>query len=94
MTTENGQRLVNKHVHKFKACALTKFSVNYSPNQQWLSYEGGAPVIFNLLFEFAELEPIYNTDYTNNIPGGRQADPLGGTGSGDLMPIQIYDVGY
>lgn len=94
MTTENGQRLVNRHVHKFKACALTKFSVNYSPNQQWLSYEGGAPVIFNLLFEFAELEPIYNTDYTNNIPGGRQADPLSDTGSGDLMPIQIYDVGY
>jgi hypothetical protein len=94
MTTESGNRVVNRYVHKFKPCALTAFSVNYAPNSQWLSYENGAPVTFNLNFTFSELEPIYNTDFTTNISSDRRADPLNGTGTGDLMPIQVYDVGY
>lgn len=96
MTTDplTGQRAVNTHVHKFKPCALTNFSVNYAPSEQWLSYEGGAPVAFNLNFQFSELEPIYNTDFTDNIPDDRKANPTGDTGTGDLIPISAYDVGY
>ena len=95
MTTDaTGQRVANTHVHKFKPCALTNFSVNYAPGEQWMSYEQGAPVAFNLNFQFSELEPIYNTDFTDNIPADRKANPAGDTGTGDLMPIGLYDVGY
>lgn len=93
-TNSTGQRIANVHVNKFKPCALTSFSVNYSPSEQWMSYEQGAPVAFNLTFQFSELEPIYNTDYTMNIPADRKANPAGDTGLGDLMPIGLYDVGY
>lgn len=93
-TNSTGQRTANVHVNKFKPCALTNFSVNYSPSEQWMSYEQGAPVAFNLNFQFSELEPIYNTDYTTNIPADRKANPVGDSGLGDLMPIGLYDVGY
>lgn len=93
-TNSTGQRIANVHVNKFKPCALTNFSVNYSPSEQWMSYEQGAPVAFNLNFQFSELEPIYNTDYTTNIPADRKANPAGDSGLGDLMPIGLYDVGY
>ena len=93
-TNSTGQRTANVHVNKFKPCALTNFSVNYSPSEQWMSYEQGAPVAFNLNFQFSELEPIYNTDYTMNIPADRKANPAGDSGLGDLMPIGLYDVGY
>ncbi|MAA58471.1 MAG: hypothetical protein CL855_08445 [Cryomorphaceae bacterium] len=91
MTTENGNRAVNKFVHKFKPCALTNFSVNYAANNQWMAYESGAPVTYNLNFEFSELEPVYNTDFTEKIPSERDAL---GSDLGDLMPIGTYDVGY
>ena len=92
MTTDaTGQRVANTHVHKFKPCALTNFSVNYAPGEQWMSYEQGAPVAFNLNFQFSELEPIYNTDFTENIPSDRDASE---SITGDLMPIGLYDVGY
>ena len=91
MTTENGNRAINKFVHKFKSCALTNFSVNYAANNQWMAYDSGAPVTYNLNFEFSELEPVYNTDFTQNIPTGRNAL---GDDLGDLMPIGTYDVGY
>lgn len=93
-TNSTGQRTANVHVNKFKPCALTNFSVNYAPGEQWMSYEQGAPVAFNLNFQFSELEPIYNTDYTTNIPADRKANPAGDSGLGDLMPIGLYDVGY
>lgn len=82
---------LNKHVNKFKPCALTSFSVNYAPGEQWMAYDQGAPVKVFLTFRFSELEPIYNTDYTQNIPEERDSS-LGGLG--DLTPIGLFDVGY
>ena len=52
---------------------------------------------------FAELEPIYNTDYSNKIADRSRAfDPSDPNSLGDLMPISIIqqnnpatsDVGY
>jgi hypothetical protein len=72
-------------VNKFKTCALTSFSCNYSPDGIWAAYEQGQPVstIFNLTFN--ELEPIYDTDYQdNNIFEGRN----------DLSSVNSNSVGY
>ncbi len=72
-------------VNKFKTCALTSFSCNYTPEGLWAAYDRGQPVstIFNMSFD--ELEPIYDTDYQeNNIFESRT----------DLTSISNNSVGY
>jgi hypothetical protein len=72
-------------VNKFKTCALTSFSCNYTPDGLWAAYDKGQPVstIFNMSFD--ELEPIYDTDYQeNNIFENRT----------DLSSISDNSVGY
>lgn len=72
-------------VNKFKTCALTSFSVNYTPDGQWAAYEAGQPVSSVIQMSFAELEPIYDTDYQEkNIFEGRN----------DLSSISSNSVGY
>jgi hypothetical protein len=55
-----------KGVNKIKTCALTGFSVDYSPDGMWSSYEEGQPASVTINMAFAELEPIYNTDYSTD----------------------------
>ena len=90
-------------VNKFKPCACTSVSVQYSPEQQWNAYDGGQPISVLLDLQFAELEPIYNTDYSPHVQEGRIFDPSDPDKAlGDLMPISIIeenspstsDVGY
>lgn len=89
-------------VNKFKPCALTAISVNYTPDQVWQAYEGGQPVSVIMDCEFAELEPIYNTDYLGEVAKGRAFDPSDPNSLGDLYPISMInendpstaDVGY
>jgi len=76
-------------LNKFKICALTGFSVNYTPDGQWSAYDGGQPVSYMVSMSFNELEPIYENDYqpenkdNSNKFYGR-----------DLEPVSINDVGY
>lgn len=89
-------------VNKFKPCALTAISVNYTPDQVWQAYEGGQPVSVIMDCEFAELEPIYNTDYLGEVAKGRAFDEDDPESLGDLYPISMInendpstaDVGY
>ncbi len=63
--TYNGTNQI-KGLNRFKDCALTGFSVNYSPDGQWSSYGGtdpGQPVSVIISLSFNELDPVYNTDY-------------------------------
>jgi hypothetical protein len=72
-------------VNKFKTCALTSFSCNYTPDQIWAAYEDGQPVSTIFSMSFDELEPIYDTDYQEgNIFGDRS----------DLSSISSNSVGY
>tara|TARA_B100000902_G_scaffold101918_1_gene104258 strand:- start:3482 stop:5170 length:1689 start_codon:yes stop_codon:yes gene_type:complete len=89
-------------VNKFKPCALTGISVQYAPDGQWNAYDGGQPISVLMDLKFAELEPIYNTDYSPDVAEGREFDPSNPNSLGDLMPISIVkqdnpsssDVGY
>ena len=89
-------------LNKFKPCALTSIQVQYTPDGQWNAYEGGQPISVIMDLRFAELEPIYNTDYSNSIAENRAFDPSDPNSLGDLMPISIIeqnnpassDVGY
>ena len=89
-------------VNKFKPCAMTSISINYTPDQMWQAYEGGQPVSVIMDCEFAELEPIFDTDYVGSVQGGREFNEDDPESLGDLYPISIInendpstaDVGY
>ena len=74
-----------KGMNKFKICALKGFAVNYSPNGKWSAYEGGQPSSVTMTMTFQEIEPIYDTDYQNNIPSDI---------SFDLPKVEADEIGY
>ena len=62
-------------LHKFKQCALTDMSVNYTGEGVYATYGGlekdggGTPVSMIMDLGFKELEPIYAGDYTEDVGG-------------------------
>ena len=71
-------------INKIKTCALTSFQCNYTPDGLWAAYEKGQPVSTTFSMSFNELEPIYDTDYQEDVFGGRN----------DLSPVNNNSVGY
>ena len=71
-------------VNKIKTCALTSFSCNYTPDGLWAAYEKGQPVSTVFTMSFNELEPIYDTDYQEDVFSGRK----------DLYSVNDNSVGY
>jgi hypothetical protein len=51
-------------LNKFKECALTNFSVSYTPEGQYATFQDGAMVSYSITMQFSELEPVFNDDYT------------------------------
>ena len=86
----NGNRNI-LGVNKFKPCALTNVDLNYTAEGQWLAYENGMPVAIDMTLRFAELEPIYDTDYSEDIAENRQYEPDDPESTGDLYPISKID---
>jgi hypothetical protein len=80
-TTNGGSEI--QGVSKFKTCALTSFQTDYTPDGFWSAYESGQPVSTRISMNFAELEPIYDTDY--------QSDVFPETG---LSSVQDSEIGY
>ena len=52
-------------LHRFKQCALTDMSVNYTGEGTYASYSDGTPVSMVMDLTFKELEPVYDIDYDN-----------------------------
>jgi len=72
-------------VNRFKTCALSSFSCDYTPDGFWAAYQAGQPISTTMSMTFNELEPIYDTDYQDgNIFSSRN----------DLQPIDSESVGY
>ena len=56
------------YLNRFKECALTNCSVNYTPDGQYMSYDDSSPdgrsmTAYELSLSFSELEPIFDDDY-------------------------------
>jgi hypothetical protein len=56
------------YLNRFKECALTNCSVNYTPDGQYMSYDDSSPngrsmTAYELSLSFQELEPIFDDDY-------------------------------
>jgi len=50
-------------LNRFKLCALTGLSVNYTNAGTYASYDGGTPVNIRMNMTFKELNPVYSEDY-------------------------------
>ena len=58
------------YLNRFKECALTGCSVNYTPDNSYMSYDDSDPdgrsmTAYELTLSFNELEPIFDDDYEN-----------------------------
>jgi len=53
----------HKYIGKIKECALTSFTVNYTPEGQYAIFYDGPMVSYEMQMQFQELEPIFNDDY-------------------------------
>ena len=58
------------YLNRFKECALTNCSVNYTPDGLYMSYDDSDPdgrsmTAYELTLSFNELEPIFDDDYEN-----------------------------
>ena len=58
------------YLNRFKPCALTNFSANYTPGNSYMTYKDGSMTQYQVAMTFSELEPIYQGDH----------DGVGGTG--------------
>ena len=55
-------------MHKFKPCALTNLSVDYTPDGSYMTYKDvPSMTAYNLSLSFGEIEPIYEEDQTSGM---------------------------
>lgn len=51
------------YLNKFKECALTDCSVNYTPDGTYMTYTDSSMTSYELSLTFQELEPIFDDEY-------------------------------
>jgi hypothetical protein len=56
----------HKYIGKIKECALQNFTVDYTPEGQYATFEDGVLVSYEINMQFTELEPIFNEDNDKN----------------------------
>ena len=54
----------NPFMGRVKECALQSISVNYTPEGNYATFPDGAMTSYELTLGFGELEPIFNSDYS------------------------------
>ena len=103
--TANGE--IIEGVNRIKPSAITGTAVNYTPDGVWSAYDQGQPVSTVLTIGMAELEPVYASDYSENVIESRRSndtttvrEEVDGEakdipqGDGDLYSIRPSEVGY
>ena len=56
----------HRYLPKIKECALSDFTVNFTPDGSYMTYENNSMVSYEIAFSFQEIEPVYNSDYDND----------------------------
>ena len=88
-TSKYKNELTNENISvmKMKTCALVSCGVEYTPGSSgWQAYEKGQPVSVTMALRFKELEPIFDTDYSDNYFDFMDRE--------DLDPVSMDAVGY
>ena len=60
----------HKFLNRFKLCALTQMSVNYTADGVYATYDNETPVSMIMTLNFQELTPIYAEDYDDTLGVG------------------------
>ena len=53
------------YINLIKECALQSFTVNYTPEGNYMTFADGLMTSYEISMQFQELEPIFNDDYKN-----------------------------
>jgi len=53
----------HKYLNKFKECAMKSFTVDYTPDGNYATFDDGVMTAYNITLGFGELEPIFANDY-------------------------------
>lgn len=69
-TSENGKIVQHPYLNRFKECALTSCSVDYTPDGSYMTYwsknaDGRSMTSYALNLQFQELEPVFDDEYGN-----------------------------
>ena len=67
-----GGRII-KGVNRIKPCAVVGTAVNYTPDGQWSAYDEGQPVSCTFSIQMKELEPVYASDYSEDVIESRRS---------------------
>ena len=65
MTSIGGKTVAHPYLNRFKECALTSCSVDYTPDGTYMTYDGDekSMTAYRLSLSFSELEPIFDDEY-------------------------------
>ena len=66
----------HSYIGKMKECALQNFTVNYTPENNYATYEDGFMVSYEISMQLQELEPVFNNDY-GNLDGSETDKEIG-----------------
>ena len=65
-------------MNKFKPCACTSFSVNYTPDGSYMTYRGVPSMTsYQIAMTFGEIEPIYADEYGGQSGLTDETDNMG-----------------
>ena len=62
---KNGNK-THKALNRFKECALKTCSLQYTPDGNYATFEDGIMTKYSMTLAFTELEPVFNSDYSEN----------------------------
>ena len=77
-------------LNKFKICALVNMNVIYAPDGQWAAYAEGQPVSVQMTLNFQEIEPVYESDYQEDVSKAFK----GNYAADNYSSVNPDDVGY
>lgn len=65
MTSIGGKTVAHPYLNRFKECALTSCSVDYTPDGTYMTYDGNekSMTAYRLGLSFQELEPLFDDEY-------------------------------
>ena len=79
-------------IGKMKECALTSFSTDYTPENNYSTLRDGFMTSYTITMEFQELEPVYNDDYGDDEDSGFSSfreDPAENAALQATLPAKI-----
>jgi hypothetical protein len=55
----------HKFLNKFKECAMTSFTTQYTPDGNYATFEDGVMTAYSVTMALQELDPVFSNDYEN-----------------------------